>query len=123
MSLAAVIDRPKPAASSGSASADETRSQASRQWIGAACVTLVALAIRITLISHQSFSMDEISELAIAHGDLESIIWEPDGFPPLYHVLLHGWLELWGNDSVARWLSEHMTRGSCSWIAGKTIVS
>ncbi|MBX9787406.1 MAG: glycosyltransferase family 39 protein [Pirellulales bacterium] len=123
MSLAAVIDRPKPAPSSESAKADETRSQAWRQWIGAACVTLAALAIRLALISHQSFSMDEISELAIAHGDLESIVWEPDGFPPLYHVLLHGWLKLWGSDSAARWLSAILGAATVPfvWLIGQQV--
>jgi 4-amino-4-deoxy-L-arabinose transferase-like glycosyltransferase len=49
--------------------------------------------------------MDEVSELAITKQSLAAIILAPDGFPPLYHLLLHWWLPAFGGDGSARWLS------------------
>ena len=60
---------------------------------------------RVSFVHAQSFTMDEISELRIAKQSVHAIIAEVDGFPPLYHLLLHGWLNLFGTDLAARWLS------------------
>ena len=52
-------------------------------------ILLVAAALRFIGIGQQSFSIDEISELRIAHTDITDIVTFDDGFPPLYHLLLH----------------------------------
>lgn len=70
-----------------------------------AALLIVALVLRVWGLQAQSFTMDEVSELAIAKQSLAAIIITPDGFPPLYHLLLHWWLPAFGGDSSARWLS------------------
>lgn len=68
-------------------------------------VALIAAALRAAGLDHQSYTMDEISEIRIAARPFAEIIMLPDGFPPLYHLLLDGWLTAWGGRDVARWLS------------------
>jgi hypothetical protein len=66
---------------------------------------ILALLIRLIGINGQSFSMDEVTDLRIAELPLSRIVFLADGFPPLYHLLLKGWLTLWGTPLAARWLS------------------
>lgn len=68
-------------------------------------IAVLAIAMRALFIGRQSFTMDELAELAIARGEWGPITWAADGFPPLYHLLLREWLEAFGRDSSARWLS------------------
>jgi 4-amino-4-deoxy-L-arabinose transferase-like glycosyltransferase len=49
--------------------------------------------------------MDEVTDLNIAQLPFRQIAVLADGFPPLYHLLLKGWLMLWGTPLAARWLS------------------
>jgi uncharacterized membrane protein len=124
MSLATVINRPKPSHSPLQLTApDSVSSAASFEWMCATGVTLLALVVRLVHIGGQSFSMDEIAELTIAHGSLSEILWAGDGFPPLYHFLLHGWLTLWGTDAAARWLSALIgaTTVPVVWLIGRQI--
>ena len=65
----------------------------------------LALAIRLAGLNFQSFSMDEVTDLEIARLPVEQIAFLADGFPPLYHLLLKGWLMVWGTPLAARWLS------------------
>ncbi len=65
----------------------------------------LALGIRLAGLNFQSFSMDEVTDLEIAGLPVEQIAFLADGFPPLYHLLLKGWLMLWGTPLAARWLS------------------
>lgn len=66
---------------------------------------LLALAVRVWGIEIQSFSMDEMTELAAVQQGLGVVIAVADGFPPLFGVLLHWWLEVAGTAEAARWLS------------------
>ncbi len=68
-------------------------------------ILLLGAGLRVWGLQVQSFSSDELLELAIVHKTPAEIILEPDGFPPLYHLLLHGWLRVFANDLAARWLS------------------
>jgi uncharacterized membrane protein len=65
----------------------------------------LALALRVWGLQDQSLTMDEVTELRIAKQSFNDIVRTPDGFPPLYHLLLDGWLQLFGTDTSARWLS------------------
>ena len=68
-------------------------------------ILAVAVALRVWRLQAQSLTMDEVTELAIAKQSLGAIVVTADGFPPLYHLLLHWWLQLFGTDGSARWLS------------------
>lgn len=65
----------------------------------------LALLVRAWGLGEQSFSMDELAELGIASGTPSEIVTASDGFPPLFNLLLSWWLNLFGSDSFARWLS------------------
>ncbi|MBA3316572.1 MAG: glycosyltransferase family 39 protein [Gemmatimonadales bacterium] len=70
-----------------------------------AAVVLLAFALRLLWLQDQSLSMDELAELTIAHSPMTDILWAQDGFPPLYHSILHAWLAIFPGDQSARWLS------------------
>ncbi|CAN5228755.1 MAG: glycosyltransferase family 39 protein [Gemmatimonadetes bacterium] len=70
-----------------------------------AAILLLALGLRVWSLHDQSLTMDEISELRIAHGSAGSIVQSKDGFPPLYHLLLSGWMRTFDSESSARWLA------------------
>jgi len=71
----------------------------------AVMICLTALLLRCLLLDQQSLSMDEVYDLRLAHTSPGQILWHADGFPPLYHLLLHGWTRLVGGDLAARWLA------------------
>ena len=48
--------------------------------------------------------MDEWYELSLARQSWSNILCAPDGFPPLYNVVLSIWIRLFGDDG-GRWLS------------------
>lgn len=66
-------------------------------------ILAVAAAIRLVGIGNPSLSMDEVSELRIAHAGLGDIVSIGDGFPPLYHLMLHALVP--AGDLTARFLS------------------
>jgi Dolichyl-phosphate-mannose-protein mannosyltransferase len=68
-------------------------------------ILLLALLLRLFGLVQQSLSMDEVAELNIAGISIKKIVFVRDGFPPLYHTLLHGWLMLFPGDTAARALS------------------
>jgi uncharacterized membrane protein len=68
-------------------------------------ILLLGAGLRAWGLHEQSLSSDELLELGIAKSPVGEIIRKADGFPPLYHLLLHGWLKLFANDLAARWLS------------------
>jgi mannosyltransferase len=70
-----------------------------------AIALLLALALRVWGIQTQSFTMDEMTELDVVQRGLGGVIGFADGFPPLYGMALHWWLELTGTPEAARWLS------------------
>jgi mannosyltransferase len=76
-----------------------------RELATLAAIVFLALLLRAWGIDTQSFSMDEVSELSFAHHGIPQIVVTNDGFPPLYSILLHLWLGVFGRDAAARWLS------------------
>ncbi|QDS99009.1 glycosyltransferase family 39 protein [Adhaeretor mobilis] len=71
--------------------------------LGAVIVT--ALVLRGYHLNAQSYSMDEVIELSITCSSASEIILEPDGFPPLYHLILKAWNACTGDILYSRWLS------------------
>jgi hypothetical protein len=84
----------------------------------AAGILLLALALRLLGLQGQSFSMDELAELAIARLPPAEIVRVADGFPPLYHLLLHAWLTIFQSDASARWLSAILGTAAV-WVVGR----
>jgi uncharacterized membrane protein len=65
----------------------------------------VGAGLRAWNLAFQSLTYDELYELGLGAEPIGRIVHTGDGFPPLYHVLLHGWLSVFGPDPGARWLS------------------
>ena len=88
-----------------------------------AAILLAALALRAWNLAGQSFTMDELYDLRLARCDASEIIFRADGFPPLYALVLRGWLAAFSADVAARWLS--VLFGLCSvffvWRLGRRI--
>lgn len=68
-------------------------------------IMALAFGVRVYGLQEQSFTADEVAEIGIARSSLHDILHTTDGFPPLYHFLLHGWLYIFDGASAARWLS------------------
>jgi mannosyltransferase len=84
---------------------------------------VVGVTLRLWGISNQSLSMDEVLELRNAARGLAAIAQTPDGFPPLYNVLLHGWLDLFPGGLASRWLSVLLGALTLyfAWLLGRRI--
>ena len=67
-------------------------------------VGILALSLRLCGLEDQSMTMDEVTELTLARRSVPDIVGAQDGFPPLYHLLLKGWLATLGPET-ARWFS------------------
>ena len=66
---------------------------------------IVASALRVWGLQSQSLTMDEIADISSASRSLSSVIHVRDGFPPLYGLLVHGWLAAFPGEANVRWLS------------------
>jgi len=84
----------------------------------------LGLVTRVSFVDSQSLTMDEVTELGIAKGSIYEILQTVDGFPPLYHLLLHGWLQTFGADAAARWVSVVLGLLAilCVWKLAKILV-
>lgn len=65
----------------------------------------LGVALRVVGLEHQSLSVDEVAELRVAGGDPQDLVVRPDGFPPLYQILLHAGLKAGSDDGMGRYLS------------------
>jgi len=66
---------------------------------GLGVVTLVALAVRLWLVDAQSGWLDEGYTMGVVRHTLDQIMVQTtqlDAHPPLYYLLLHLWLHIWG---------------------------
>ena len=98
MSLISSAD-PPPAASSGAPI------PANRDRIALLLVLVIAAIVRCWGLFAQSFTKDEITELAIGRSALSTIAGYVDGFPPLSQFVLHAMLAVLPGDNGARWLA------------------
>jgi hypothetical protein len=76
-----------------------------RRALELAGVMVLAAALRVWGLQSQSLTMDEIADISSATQSLGRVIHARDGFPPLYALLLHGWLTIFPGYANARWLS------------------
>lgn len=70
-----------------------------------ACIIVLATLLRVWGLRSQSLTMDEIADISSASQSLGGIIHVRDGFPPLYGLLVHGWLAAFPGEANVRWLS------------------
>ena len=93
----------------------------------AALVLITAVSVLLRTGSlHDGFWIDEGISVGIASHDLADIpgLLRQDGSPPLYYLLLHGWLAVFGDgEAAARGLSLLFATVSVpvSWAAGAAV--
>jgi hypothetical protein len=77
-------------------------------WIAAGVVAALVVGIALRFVTSSDLWLDEALTVNIAKlplGDLEEAL-RHDGAPPLYYVLLHLWMEIFGSgDTAARAIS------------------
>lgn len=88
-------------------SKDLRESVGKRELSWLAAITVLLLLFHITTIHRQSLFVDEFSEIHISQQPVAEILLRPDSMPPLYPLLLKGWLMVVdaGGYSSARWFS------------------
>jgi mannosyltransferase len=98
-------------------------SSSQRQSLLVPAILVLGFGLRVWGLSGQTLSMDEIAEVQNAAHGLKEIARTADGFPPLYNLLLHGWLALFRCDLAARWLSVLLGVLSIyfGWLLGRRI--
>lgn len=90
--------QPNETAPAGSSAADRARPE-----IIALAVVAVAVGVISRFVTRSSLWLDEALSVDIARlplGQLSEAL-KHDGHPPLYYVLLHGWMNLFGTSDVA----------------------
>jgi hypothetical protein len=82
---------------------DELRVLRRRDWAAAGIVAVVVIGIALRFLSRGSLWLDEAQSVAIAREPLGHLAQglRHDGAPPLYYVLLHGWMLLFGTSTFA----------------------
>ena len=103
---------------------DERRDGSARPEIVAAAVVAIAAGVVLRFVTRSALWLDEALTVNIASlplGDLEQAL-RHDGHPPLYYVLLHGWMEVFGEgDTAVRALSGVFSVASLglAWLYGR----
>ncbi|HEY7811605.1 MAG TPA: hypothetical protein VIC62_00110, partial [Nakamurella sp.] len=74
-----------------------------RRLLLAAVILTVVAGIVLRLVSTGELWLDESLSVQIARKPLPQLFaaLRQDGSPPLYYLLLHGWIALWGRGEVA----------------------
>ena len=125
--------RPRPRSEgNGSASgrhgdevATATRPRPARAWAAAAGVAL-GLGVLLRFWCRSDLWLDEALSVSIARLPLSELpeALRRDGAPPLYYVLLHGWMRVWGTGDLAvRSLSGLLATATLPliWLAGRRV--
>jgi hypothetical protein len=86
-------------------SRDDDGFRSARSRIAFAAAFALTLFLRSYQLQGQSLSSDEIIEASIARLTWSEIVAYPDGFPPLYHLLLAVWTKFIPSPEAGRWLS------------------
>jgi mannosyltransferase len=102
--------RPDPGAASVSAPSrqgdpldGEPREGAARPEIVALAIVAIVVGIALRFVSRSALWLDEaltVNISSLPFGDLQEAL-RHDGHPPLYYVLLHGWIDVVGTSDVA----------------------
>ncbi|HZA78933.1 MAG TPA: glycosyltransferase family 39 protein [Acidimicrobiales bacterium] len=116
-----VVDDPAPA------SAAVRRSTATPSWLALVAITVVVVAgVVLRFVQRSPLWLDEAQSVNIAAlplGDMFEAL-RHDGHPPFYYVLLHGWMEVFGeSDFAVRALSGVFAVATLplAWVAGRRL--
>ena len=84
---------------------EETRTseRAAGRLIPAAAALAVLVGVVLRFVSPTALWLDEAQSVAIARSDLAGLFQglRQDGAPPLYYLLLHAWMSVFGTGAVA----------------------
>ena len=82
---------------------DELRVLRRRDWAAVGIVAAVLIGVVLRFISRGPLWLDEAQSLAIAQRPLSHIAdaLRHDGAPPLYYLLLHWWVQIFGTSTFA----------------------
>jgi mannosyltransferase len=92
-----------PTRAPGAQAGDAGATTGARPWMVAAVAAVIAAGVVLRFVTRSDLWLDEALTANIARlplGDLEEAL-RHDGAPPLYYVLLHGWMELAGRGDLA----------------------
>ncbi len=96
------------------------------RWPARAAVGVVALGVLVRFVTVSHLWLDEAQTVAIAAlplGELAEAL-RRDGAPPLFYVLLHGWMEVFGTGELStRFLSGIFAVAALplTWLAGRRL--
>jgi mannosyltransferase len=73
------------------------------RWGAVAVVAVLAAGIALRLTTRSALWLDEALTVNVAHLPLRELhgALRQDGAPPLYYLLLHGWMEVFGTGNLA----------------------
>ncbi|HEX6310924.1 MAG TPA: glycosyltransferase family 39 protein [Acidimicrobiia bacterium] len=115
-------DAPSRAPGTGADAASPRRNG----WITAGVVAALAAGVALRLYTRSDLWLDEALTVNVAElplGDLEEAL-RHDGAPPLYYVLLHLWMEVFGSgDEAVRLLSAVFSIATLpvAWFVGRRV--
>lgn len=102
-----VDPRARGAAPEVDAAPTRSRNQTARAWwtraVPAAVILVLALAVLLRFVTRSDLWLDEAMSVNVARlplGRFHSAL-RHDGSPPLYYLLLHGWIRLFGTGDLA----------------------
>lgn len=66
------------------------------------CIIIgLGAALRIIDLGTEGYELDEVDTALIAQGNIQKIISDPEGRPPVYLFLAHFWMDTWGSSEEA----------------------
>jgi uncharacterized membrane protein len=88
-------------------------------------IILILLAYHAITINAQSYFVDECEELKHASVGIVESIFMPDSMPPLFTLMLRGWIAIFDNWTTPRWLSVVFSLGAviATWAFTKRLVN
>ncbi len=104
---ASMREAPPEAGASSTSDADVTGSEARARGLSPLIVAIalgaVAVGVVLRFVTRSALWLDEALSVNIASLPIPDLLeaLRRDGHPPLYYLLLHGWIELFGSGDVA----------------------
>ena len=114
-----------PVGAPGGAGEQGPSRPASGRWVGwLALAGAVAVGVAVRAYTRSDLWLDEALSVNIARLPLSELFeaLRHDGHPPLYYLLLHGWIEVFGDgDEAVRSLSALLSVATLpvAWVAGR----
>ena len=109
-----------PAANRSSIEAQEARSARSTAHAPAVYLILllaIAAALRLFMLGHQSLWLDEIASWEFASQHLHRVLQSEPTNPPIYYLILHFWMKLFGTTETGIRSLNIVPSVFCVWLA------